>query len=56
MAERGLNVVEPDAATVAGWKAAAESAYSVIRGKVVPEEIFDEILALKKEYAATKKP
>jgi TRAP-type transport system periplasmic protein len=55
MSERGLKVVEPDAALVAEWRKTAELAYPEIRGKVVPEAYFDEVVKLAKEYREQKK-
>jgi TRAP-type C4-dicarboxylate transport system substrate-binding protein len=55
MTDRGLKVTMPDAAVVEEWRKTAESAYSEIRGKVVPEEYFDEVQRLVQEYRAQKK-
>lgn len=55
MVDRGLKVTEPDAAAIAEWKKTAELAYPEIRGKVVPEAYFDEVVSLVKEYRAQKK-
>lgn len=43
MKDRGLNIVEPNAETIAKWQAAAQMAYPAIRGKVVPADLFDEV-------------
>jgi TRAP-type C4-dicarboxylate transport system substrate-binding protein len=42
MRKRGLNVVVLDAKDEALWRAAAESTYDRIRGKIIPAEAFDE--------------
>jgi TRAP-type transport system periplasmic protein len=55
MVERGLKVHVADAALAAEWRKAAEMAYPEIRGKVVPEPFFDEVLALVKEYRSQKR-
>ncbi len=55
MVSRGLKVTVPDAATIAAWQKTAEVSYPEIRGKVVPEKHFDEVLRLVKEYRAGKK-
>ncbi|MBI4820517.1 MAG: TRAP transporter substrate-binding protein DctP [Deltaproteobacteria bacterium] len=55
MKERGLTVVEADAALTAEWKKAAELAYPSIRGNVVPAPLFDEIQRLSKEFRAQPK-
>ena len=53
MKKYGLNVVSPDAATRAQWKIAAERTYPIMRGKVVPEEVFDRCKSLVEEYRAS---
>ncbi|MFL5454650.1 MAG: TRAP transporter substrate-binding protein DctP [Myxococcales bacterium] len=53
MKKRGLNVVEP--ADVSDWHKVAEQANTVIRGKVVPVEMFDEVIKLRDEYRAQHK-
>jgi TRAP-type C4-dicarboxylate transport system substrate-binding protein len=53
--KRGMNVYEPNAADIAEWTKVAEQAYPKIRGPVVPEHYFDEVLRLSKEYKAQKK-
>lgn len=55
MVDRGLQVTQADAALVAEWRKAAEMAYPEMRGKVVPEPFFDEVLALVKQYRSNKK-
>jgi hypothetical protein len=42
MQKRGLNVVPVDAKAEAAWRATAEGAYDLIRGKIIPAESFDE--------------
>jgi TRAP-type transport system periplasmic protein len=53
MKKRGLNVVQP--ANLESWQKAAEAANTVVRGKVVPEEIYDEVKRLRDEYRAQHK-
>jgi TRAP-type transport system periplasmic protein len=50
MKKRGLNVVQP--ASVEDWQKAAEEANEVVRGKVVPAGIYDEVKKLRDEYRA----
>ncbi len=50
MKDKGLTVVEP--ANRQEWVDAAHKAYKVIRGKVVPAEIFDRVKALHEEFQA----
>jgi TRAP-type transport system periplasmic protein len=49
MRQRGLNVVAVDAKARAEWQALAEGTYPMIRGKVVPADVFDEALRLRDE-------
>jgi len=54
----GLNVIHLDAAGLAPWLKAAETAYPRVRGGFVPADAFDRAMALRDEYrhaAATKK-
>jgi TRAP-type transport system periplasmic protein len=53
MKKRGLNVMQP--ANIDAWHKAAEQANTVVRGKVVPEEIYDEVKRLRDEYRAQHK-
>jgi TRAP-type C4-dicarboxylate transport system substrate-binding protein len=46
MRARGLKVVNPDASTTDEWRAFFESGYPDLRGPVVPEAWFDEVLEL----------
>jgi len=55
MKRRGLKVHAVDAANEAAWRKEAESFYPKIRGALVPEDIFDEVLRLLKEYRAGSK-
>jgi len=50
MKKRGLNVVSVDAQAEGLWRQAAESAYSRIRGGVVPADAFDEAQKHLQEY------
>ena len=52
MKESGLEVVKPD---LAAWQAAYAKAEKVIRGKVVPEALYDKAKALQKEFRAQGK-
>ena len=54
MKKRGLQVTPVSPALEAEWRTAAEEAYPKIRGKIVPADIFDEVLRLLKEYRASK--
>jgi TRAP-type C4-dicarboxylate transport system substrate-binding protein len=53
MKKRGLKVNAP--LDLPGWQQAAERANQVVRGKVVPEEIYDEVKQLRDEYRAQKR-
>ena len=50
MQKQGLDVVKVDAAP---WRAAAEKAWPVIRGKVVPAAFFDEVVKYRDAYRAS---
>jgi TRAP-type C4-dicarboxylate transport system substrate-binding protein len=50
MKKRGLNIVEP--ADVEAWHRVADLADEVVRGKVVPAAIYDEVVRLRDEYRA----
>ena len=54
MKKRGLKVNTPMDLT--GWHQSADRAKEVVRGKVVPEAIYDEVQRLRDEYRAQKKP
>ncbi|HUK66909.1 MAG TPA: TRAP transporter substrate-binding protein DctP [Anaeromyxobacteraceae bacterium] len=51
MKKQGLEVVTVDPAP---WHAAAEKAWPVVRGKVVPAATLDEVLKIRDEYRAQK--
>jgi len=53
MKKRGLNVVQP--ANIEAWHRAAEDANAVVRGKVVPAAIYDEVKKYRDEYRAQHK-
>ena len=54
MQKRGLTVVRLDPATAAKWHSEAEAAYPKMRGRVVPADLFDEALRLRKEFRAKR--
>jgi TRAP-type C4-dicarboxylate transport system substrate-binding protein len=51
MQGQGLTVVNVDRGP---WRQAAESGWQVVRGKVVPSDLFDEVLRRRDEYRAEK--
>jgi TRAP-type C4-dicarboxylate transport system substrate-binding protein len=53
MQQFGLNVVHPDAKTVAEWRKLTESIWPKFRGPVVPADLFDEVKRLRGEYRKT---
>ncbi len=53
MKKRGLNVQKPE--ELQAWQEAAEHANAVIRGKVVPAPIYDELIKYRDEYRAQQK-
>ena len=52
MEKRGLKVVKPTPEDIADWVRFTDEAYATIRGKLVPAEMFDEVVKLVKEYRA----
>lgn len=55
MEKRGLKVSKLTPELEAEWRNAAEAVYPKVRGKLVPEDIFDQTLKLLGEYRAQKK-
>jgi hypothetical protein len=56
MQKRKLNVIRLDPATMAQWRAEAEASYPKLRGRVIPADLFDEVVRLHNEFRATQKP
>lgn len=54
MQKRGLQVVKLDAPTTAKWRAEAEAGYPKLRGRVIPADLFDEVVKLRKEFRAKR--
>jgi TRAP-type C4-dicarboxylate transport system substrate-binding protein len=52
MEKRGLTVVDVDGDVVSSWRAEAESAYPSLRGTIVPNELYDEVLRLHEGFRA----
>ena len=50
MSKRGLQVQKVSPEVEAEWRAMAESLYPLVRGRMVPEPLFDEVQALLREY------
>lgn len=50
MEKRGLKVSQATPEVEAEWRAAAEAVYPMVRGKIVPADIFDEALSLLQEF------
>ena len=50
MKSRGLQVLSLNDEARSEWREAAENAYPRIRGKLVPPEIFDEVVRLRDEF------
>lgn len=53
MKKRGLTINQP--ADIEEWRKLAERAHEVIRGKVVPTGIYDEVVRLRDEFRAQHK-
>jgi TRAP-type transport system periplasmic protein len=56
MMKRGLQVHQLTPELEAKWQAGVEEVYPQIRGRLVPEEIFDEVMRLVQEYRAGRDP
>ncbi len=52
MKKRGLTVITPDEATLAGWRREVEEAYPKLRGRLVEAALFDEVRRLRDEFRA----
>jgi TRAP-type C4-dicarboxylate transport system substrate-binding protein len=56
MKRRGLKVTTPTPQVEAQWRAFADSVYPALRGRIVPEEAFDEVMRLLAEHRAQRRP
>lgn len=54
MKKRGLKVTRPTPEQAKEWQRLADNLYPKIRGKMVPAETFDEVMALLKAYRSGK--
>jgi TRAP-type C4-dicarboxylate transport system substrate-binding protein len=54
MRKRGLHVQPVSPQVEAEWRALAEGLYPMIRGRMVPAELFDEVQRLLVEYRAAQ--
>jgi TRAP-type transport system periplasmic protein len=52
MKKRGLKVQRVSPEIEAEWRTLAEGAYPMIRGNMVPADLFDEVQRLLREYRA----
>jgi len=52
MSRRGLKIVRPSAEDLKEWDRLAEQLYPRIRGRLVPAEVFDEVMSHVKAYRA----
>jgi len=56
MEKRGLKVNRLTPEIEAEWRQAAEAVYPKVRGKLMPEDVFDQTMKFLEEYRATHKP
>jgi TRAP-type C4-dicarboxylate transport system substrate-binding protein len=56
MEKRGLRVTRLTPELEAEWRKAAEAVYPKVRGKLVPEDVFDQTMKFLEEYRSTHKP
>lgn len=54
MSKRGLTVVRLNSAEMALWRTEAELLHPKMKGRLVPADLFDEVLRLSKEFRSTK--
>jgi TRAP-type C4-dicarboxylate transport system substrate-binding protein len=54
MTKRGLKIVRPTTAEMALWRSEVEAAYPKMKGKLIPADLFDEVVRLSKEFRASK--
>lgn len=52
MQKRGLKVIGLKPAEIAAWHAEAEKGYPQLRGRIVPADLFDEVVRVSKEFRA----
>ena len=55
MVKRGLVVTKPSAQDLKQWEQLAEKLYPRIRGKLVPSELFDEVIAHVKAFRSQRR-
>lgn len=55
MEAKGLKVIRPTAAQTAEWTKLEPKIFGVVRGKVMPEAMFDVVKAARDEFRATQK-
>lgn len=54
MEKRGLNVIKPDADTLAIWQREVENAYPKLRDRHAPADLIDEVERLRDEFRKNK--
>jgi TRAP-type C4-dicarboxylate transport system substrate-binding protein len=54
MEKRGLQVHDVSKESEEEWRRFSESLYPKIRGKIVPADVFDEVMQVLREYRATQ--
>jgi hypothetical protein len=54
MKKRGLTVTKPNDEQMNEWNALAERLYPKVRGRMVPAETFDDVVAHLKAYRAAR--
>jgi hypothetical protein len=54
MKKRGLKVQSLTPEIEAEWRAVAEQAYPLVRGRMVPAPLFDEVQQALRDYRATQ--
>lgn len=54
MKKRGLTVISLNPNEMAQWRSEVETAYPKLKGKLIPADLFDEVVRLSKEFRAAK--
>jgi TRAP-type C4-dicarboxylate transport system substrate-binding protein len=56
MMKRGLHVVDLDPESMGSWREEAENVYPSLRGTLVPDELFDEVVRLQGQFRTREAP
>lgn len=54
MVENGLKVSHVDPSVAKQWRGIVEEIYPIVRGKIIPAEVFDAVVAARREFRASR--